>query len=448
MAFDAIPFFYDGQVRRFLLQVVRAFSGFQIEAGKNADGTPRYQVVPCRMASQNKQVASIIQNNSENSLLSTPMITVFIKDMAIDRSRTQNPGHISTLHVHELAVDPTTGKYTSDPGAKYTVDRMMPHPMDMTLQVDIWTSNENQKHMLFEQIVMAFNVGFDIQNSDNPLDWSAMTTMTLDSIAWSSRSMPVGTSDEIDIMTFIFKLPLWISPPAKVTQQRVIEQIVTNIYAGTVDATNSEDTMVVSSDAEQVGRVIVTPGDYHISVDGGEVTLLGPENAPVPSWERLLYQYGTVTPAQSQLRLRADIEQADDLDIVGTIQLDSSRPNVLFWQIDIDTLPANTQPPVNGLIDPLVHIPGVQLPAATLGQRYLVLEDIGPCEAWGNLTAYANDIIEYTMTGWTVSFSANTTHTSEYLVNLRTSKQLRFLNGSWIMAISGEYNPGFWRIHL
>lgn len=443
-----VDFFYDGQIRRYLLQVVRAFSGFQYESGLRPDGTKQLKVVPCRMANQNKQVASIIKNNSENSLLSTPMITAFIKDVGISRERTQAPSHVSSLQVHELAVDPVTGKYTSEPGSKYTVERLMPHPMDLTIQVDVWTSNEMQKHQLFEQIFMAFNVGFDIQNSDNPLDWSALTTMTLDNITWSSRSMPIGNADEIDIMTFTFKLPIWISPPAKVKQQRVIEQIVANIHSGTVDTTNSEDTLTVTSDAEFLGQVIVTPGDYHISVDGDEVTLLGPPNQPAPSWKELLYQYGTMVPAQSQLRLRADIEQDMALDIVGTIQYHDTRPDVLYWQIDIDTLPSNTLTPINGLINPLVHIPGVQLPAPDIGQRYLILEDVGPSEAWGNLTARANDIIQYGVAGWTVAFTASTTTTSEYLVNLKTGKQLRFFNGSWILAIAGEYNPGFWRLIL
>ncbi len=80
--------------------------------------------------------------------------------------------------------------------------------------------------------------------------------------------------------------------------------------------------------------------------------------------------------------------------------------------------------------------------------RYLVLDDIGPCEAWGNLSASKNDIIQYTLVGWTVSFDASEMHSSEYLVNLKSGKQLRFMDGAWIVAIDGDYNPGFWRIHL
>ena len=447
-----VDHFYDGQIRRFLLQVVRAFSGFQYETGKRADGTTQLRVVPCRMATQNKQVGTILRDNSENMLLGTPMITVFIKDVEIDRGRTQAPGHISTVQVNELAIDPDSGQYINASGAKYSVDRMMPHPLTLTIQVDTWTSNELQKHQLFEQIFMAFNVGFDIQSSDNPLDWTALTTMTLENIVWSSRSIPIGTSDDIDVMSFTFKLPIWVSPPAKVKQQRIIEQIVTNINNGPVNATGSEDTLTIVGGGDMMARSIVTPGMHQISIDGDEVTLIG-DGVTIPSWKQLLSQYGTVIPAQSQLRLRADVDQADELDIVGTIQFDSTRPDVLFWQLDIDTVPSNTMKPINALIDPIQHLPGVQLPAPEIGQRYLILNEVGPSEAWGNLTASQHDIIQYGVNGWSVAFDASNEqasneNTSHYVVNLRSGKQLRFYQGSWIVSIDGVYHPGFWRVHL
>ena len=442
-----IDFFYDGQIRRFLLQVVRAFSGFQYETGKRADGTTQLKVVPCRMAAQNKQVGTILRDNSENMLLGTPMITVFIKDVEIERDRTQAPGHVSTVQVNELAVDPVTGRYTSESGSKYTVERIMPHPLKLTIQVDIWTSNEMQKHQLFEQIFMAFNVGFDIQSSDNPIDWTAMTTMTLEGITWSSRSIPIGTSDDIDVMSFTFKLPIWVSPPAKVKQQRIIEQIVTNINSGTVDQTGAEDTLTVVSSGDMMTRSIVTPGMYQISIEGDEVTLIG-DGVTTPSWRELLAQYGTVTPAQSQLRLRADIDQSDELDIIGTIQFHTTRHDVLYWQLDIDTVPSNTLDPINGLIDPKQHLPGVQLPAPVVGQRYLILDEIGPCAAWGNITASQHDIIQYGVNGWSVAFDASSQVAPQYVVNLRSGKQLRFYQGAWIVSIDGVYHPGFWRIHL
>lgn len=466
MAFD---YFYDGQVRRFLTQVVRAFSGFQYEiAGRDGSG-PELRVVPCRMATQNRQVGHILKNNSENSLLSVPMITVFIREANINRERTQAPGLTSSVHVNERAIDDTTGEYTSESGRRYTVERMMPHPLDVTLQVDVWTSNEHQKHQLFEQIYMAFNVGFSIQNSDNPVDWSAMTDMRLSEMTWSSRTVPIGTNDEIDVMTFVFEMPIWISPPAKVQQQRLIHQIVTNIMdGGAVDEDRDYPEGPQRgrvADGALLTRKIITPDNAQIRISGDSITLLGSDGSEfkpdgsVYVWKDLLDQYGDMQPAISQLRLRNNIEQDLSLDVVGAIQY-TNAPNVLTWQVDLDTVPSNTLQPVRAIIDPLKNHPGNLPDAPAEGQRYLIIKDMGGSEAWGippvtntqpskpaPAFARAGDIIEYRNGAWMVAFSAADATEIQYVVNLKTGKQLKF-DGEWIMSIDGEYMPGEWRLSL
>ncbi len=455
-------YFYDGQLRRFLIQVVRAFSGFQYQIGAR-EGQPAYtKVVPCQMATMNRQVGHIIKNNSENTALSTPMITVWIKEMALARNRTQAPGFVSTVHATERDVDATTGAYTSSKGNSVTVERMMPHPLDLTIQVDVWTSNESQKHQLFEQIFSIFNVGFDIQSSENPIDWTALSTIELQGINWSSRSIPVGAGDEIDVMTFTFSLPVWISPPAKVKQQKLIHQIVTNVNtASSVESDHPEGSIVDSSFET---RVITTPDNARIRVErdssfGMVITLLGEHGSETRadgslySWEDFLRSYGKFVPAESEIRLRPSVDDTSR-DIVGTIQKHPSLPNVLLWQIDVDTLPTNSLPPINGVIDPLVSFPGQTLPPPSEGQRYLLLNDIGPSVAWANsngtstLYASAGDIIAYQAGSWIVSFDASVTSSNEVVMNLNSAKQLVFSEGSWTVAIEGEYNPGFWRIAL
>jgi len=44
----AQQFFYDNQIRRFLLQFIRAFSNFQVEYGKDRDGHVTLQTVPVK----------------------------------------------------------------------------------------------------------------------------------------------------------------------------------------------------------------------------------------------------------------------------------------------------------------------------------------------------------------------------------------------------------------
>lgn len=471
-------YFYDQQIRRFLTQFVRAFSGFQYMVGGRDGGEPTLRTVPCRMANQNRQVSHIMKNNSENTLLSVPMFTVWVKEMGPNRARTQNPSHVSTVQVTERALD-GNGNYTGERGNGYTVERQMPHPLDITLQVDLWTSNEHQKHQLWEQVYMAFNIGFDIQSSENPLDWTALTRVELDSTVWSSRSIPVGASDEIDVASFIFKLPVWITPPAKVKQQKLIHQIVTNILEGEFEGKPDRlnDNEIQMSSEALMSRVIVTPKNARIRIEGDEITLLAVKGletnaaGELMNWQELLKPYGPFKPGESQLRLRADIEQDIELDIIGTLNFDPSRPNVIYWQVDPDTLPANTLAPVNAIIDPMKHFPlsdlngnrEAVLPAPQEGQRYMLLHDLGQTVAWGTLknssgavvdshgnpiSAHEGDVLEYQNGFWTIVFDASATTQVHYLVNLRSGKQLKFHDGTWIMAIDGEYHPGFWRLRL
>lgn len=446
---QGLDFWYDAQMRRFLEQIVRAFSGFHYRTGRRDGQEPQLKMVPCRMASTDRMVAAILRNQSENVLLSVPMITVAMTGIAGRREAVQNLNHVDTRQVIERDIDPDTGLYTSARGRSYTVYRMMPRPFEMTVQVDMWTSNQEQKFQLAEQILTVFYPDIAIKNSENAIDWTALTTMTLDDISWSSRSIPVGTENEIDIMTLTFRLPFWLNPPASVVQQTVIEQIVTNIYQGSsVDETIAENL---------IKRDIVTPNNHVISVSNGKIKLLGGKAAErdadgnVYSWKTLFDVYGLLRPTLTQIRLKTTSDSEDEsTDIIGTVQYDEARPNELFWQIDPDTLPGNTLPPIDAVIDPIRSFPldGGDLPAAATGQRYLLLNDIGPSQAWGVITARANDIIEYRGGAWQVSFAANGNPQMHHVLNLYTGRQLRWTGQDWVLTIDGQYAPGYWRLAL
>ena len=52
------------------------------------------------------------------------------------------------------------------------------------------TSNTDQKLQLLEQILVLFNPALEIQQNDNPVDWTTITTVELTDIQWTSRSIP------------------------------------------------------------------------------------------------------------------------------------------------------------------------------------------------------------------------------------------------------------------
>jgi hypothetical protein len=438
---------YDGQMTRFLEQIVRAFSGFQYETGRRNGNEPERMIVPCRMAARDRMVANIRRNLSANTLNTVPVITIDMTSLEYDKDRLQNPNYVSHLRVDEREFDEDSQSYTGNRGKSYSVERLMPMPFTMTVQVDIWVSNQLQKFQLMEQILYSAFPGFDIQNSDNALDWTALTTATGDSINWSSISIPVGDNDQIDIATIGLKIPFWISPPARVMQQRVIEQIVANVSDGTLNDHNEIN-------GSPLGQAIITPGDHYISIADGVITLLGANGSETdPSghvyrWDSLLAQYGPpLRPTETQIRLRANIED-DSRDIIGTLQADTQHPNRLFWQIITDSLPANSLAAINAIINPHQNHPGDGvLPAAAQGQRYLLIEDIGVSSIWGfaqGFLARAGNIIQYQNGAWNIVFSGS--DVDQYVLNLRTGKQLRWTNGEFVMAIDGVYGPGHWRI--
>jgi hypothetical protein len=453
MAIHTLDHFYDRQQLRFLEQVVRAFSGFQYTIGSRKGMPPELKMVPVTMAKTSKLVANIMRNGSENSLNSAPQITVWQTGLTGRREDVQNPAHVDELKVIERAIDPLTNKYTAERGRSYSVKRLMPRPFNMEIQIDLWTSNYEQKYEIMEQILPVMYPNFWIQNSDNALDWTALTDAHLEDITWTSRSIPVGT-EELEISTMKLRIPIWISPPAMVTQQRLIEQIVTNIN----DVPFDENTIVDKDYAKgkRMSQEVVTPGNFKVYIEGNIASLVDERGSNVDAegnpykWSELLWDYGALRPAVSRMILNpnaADLEATSG--IVGTLQY-SQDPNELFFQIDPDTIPSNTFAPVDALIDPMTAFPSQKLPPVAQGQRYLIISDVGPSVAWGNLNASVNDIIEFSGTEWFVSFDASQSDATQlqFVLNLNSSNQLKWTGIEWILSIDGIYNPGFWRLKL
>ena len=103
-----ISHFYDGQLRRFIIQFTRMLSNFQYETGKDADGNKALIKVPVRYGDINRQVANILRQGSENALVSVPQMAVYINSLSYDRPRMQEPTHIDKIHVRERSFDPET----------------------------------------------------------------------------------------------------------------------------------------------------------------------------------------------------------------------------------------------------------------------------------------------------------------------------------------------------
>lgn len=435
--------FYDGQIRRYLLQLVRGFSGFQYARGKVGDAEPEIRVVPCILAKRSRQASAIQRNNSENMLNTVPIITIDHNGLRPDSSRIQNPNHVSKVQVFERKRN-EFGELTNERGQTVTVERLMPRSFFIDVQVDIWTSNMDQKHQLFEQILSIIYPTFDIQNSDNALDWTSLQTVQVKDVTWTASSYPIGSDSEIEVGSINLEIPILISPPAKIKRANIIEKVITNIN----EAIMLDNGMLGQGNTD--ATITVTPNNYHIKASAESISLLGdhaastdPDGNPY-TWENLQDEYKRpIIKGITQIRLKYN--EDDENEIIGIVQ--SFNEDVLQWQLVAGSLPVNTLSPVTAVINPMRSFPNGQLQPPSQGQRYLITTDLPPnTDAWGSIGAFANDIIQFTNGEWVVSFSSRQTENVNYLVNQHTSKQLRFSDGEWSTAIDGVYSPRYWRI--
>ena len=459
-------FFYDEQIRRFLLQFARIFSNFQVEYGQNQAGKNDTLVrVPVRYGDSSRQVQTIIQQNSANELTSTPLMTFYITDLKYNRSMIQEPNFVSTIAVRQRTYDGATDTYETTQGNAFTIDRLMPVPFEMTINLDIWTSNTNEKMQLLEQILVLFNPALEIQSTDNYIDWTSLSVIYLDDVTWSSRSIPIGTDNPIDIATLRFKLPMWISSPAKVKKLGVVERIVANIF----DANGDASLAITDNDLLLGTRQAFTPFGYQVLLINNTlqvlpqnqktepVTDLNPPTSPPSNllWHSVAGMYGTLRPGISYVTL----EQPDGTQVQGTVAYDPNDDRFLLFTVNADSIPANTLAPVDAVINPLLSGPGAGLPAAQTHTRYLLTEDTGSYEgsapaAWEGLqgqplVAHANDIVEYDGTRWVISFDSTTSpNNDQYVTNITTSIQYRWTGSTWVKSYQGLYEGGLWTLVL
>jgi hypothetical protein len=468
----AVQFFYDNQVRRFLLQFTRLISNFQVQFSTTdaTTGDLALQTVPVYYGDGSRQAGLILRNNSENSLNAVPAMSFYISALQYDRTRVQDPSFVGKMHIRERKYDPATGMQTNQQGDTYTVERPMPVPYMMTIKLDVWTSNTEQKLQIFEQLVTLFNPALEIQSTDNYIDWTSLSYVVLDDVQWSSRTVPVGTEDNIDIMTFTFQLPIFVAPPAKVTHMNVIQKVIGSVF----DSTGQLDKEIFDENKLLVRRTVTLLG-YGVLVTGNRAKLVSRaegvrtndldttdvyDNGSKEMWRKVINQVGQIIGGTSQLRL----EQDNGSELIGTIAYDPTDDSQLLFNPLVDTVPANTIAAINAIIDPfknnvidLLYDNNGNYQVST-GTRYLVLNKIGDvlstdfAKAWAPngipVVANPNDIIQYDGTKWFVSFNSQDNIDIEYVTNTNTNVQYRWTGESWVKSYEGLYRESTWRLVL
>jgi hypothetical protein len=338
----------------------------------------------------------------------------------------------------------------------------MPVPYTLRVTVDFWTTNYQQKLELIEQMAVLFNPSLEIQSTDNFLDWTSLSVVYQDGLTFTSRSIPIGTGNPIDVLTWKFYMPIWISAAVKVKKLGIIQKIIASIHSGKALSDIQDDDLLLGT------RQKITPYGYQLLLLGDNLQILPANNANQPPnssyevpteppgtifWHSVLNVYGVIRPGVSMIALENPYLSTE---IMGTIDYDSFDDSILTYNIDPDTLPQNTLDPVDSIIDPTQKYPGEGLPPSISGQRYLIVADIphqityeSLPNAWAGLTtgAIAGSIIEYDGTEWFISFDTTQIQDMQFVTNLTSGVQYRYLSDQgWMKSYEGYYNQGDWRI--
>ena len=445
-----MQFFYDGQIRRYLTQIVRAFSNFSYR-----DGEGDLRRVPVMYGDITRQVGSIIRENSENKLPSAPRMGVYITSLQMDRARLSDSSYISKINLREKEFDPETNSYLASQAKGYTVERLHPTPYTLAVNVDVWSTSTDQKLQILEQIFMLFNPDMEFQTTDNYIDWTSLTTLYLEDINFSSRTIPMGTNDEIDVATIGFTAPIYISPPTKVKKLGIITDIITSVYnqdAGTISLegfnppTDSDQgaasgttiladgTIINNGDASSIqgigigGRLdlsnpIVTSYrnfDLIVQEETGKLAINKKLRVGEITWLNILEAElpAKFQPGISQIRLRrAEL----DNEIVGTFSIGTDK-FVINIDWDADTLPTNTiltgPTKADGTIDYIVNpLNFSPLAIKKAGTRVVLLGPIGYKVSrlftpWDSTTRIDTDLDYYISSSSLANRDGNETVTS------------------------------------
>jgi hypothetical protein len=210
-------YYYDAQIRRYLLQFVDLFSGLKVRTGFREDGTTPIDItVPVHYASLDRMVAFCLagQIESETTSQSVPIMSAYMNGIAYAPERAKSSAVVDRRS-YITVEDNLSASSQAAATAKIKVkSRQMPVPYTLAMELNLLAENQDQHFQMLEQILMVFSPSLDIQSNDSPWDWTALTNVTLRDIGLET-AFPPGEAETLISSTLIFEMPIWISGPMK-----------------------------------------------------------------------------------------------------------------------------------------------------------------------------------------------------------------------------------------
>jgi len=251
------PFSYDAQFKRYMIQILAMFSGYQVRTGNQRDGKIRFLDVPVVYGDMSRVGGYLLNGGNENILNTLPVMAITDTGFRRKQDWVQNPTHREKYSYIERRKD-TNGKFLIGvPGEKKTVERFMPVPYDLAFQLSIWAPNNDQGWQLAEQIAQIFNPRLEILVSNSPVDWGAVSSVLFEGEVHKEKEIPTGTDiDPAYVFNLNFSTEIYLSPPVKVYETKYIYNIQIPIrdldYTLEIDEMMELDKVVIKATDEEI----------------------------------------------------------------------------------------------------------------------------------------------------------------------------------------------------
>lgn len=442
-----VNYWYNSQIRTLILHTQRLFSNFYISTGKDENGDDKLKRVPVVFMTNDKTVASIINKNTDTIIETAPKMVLTISDIHLNNDKfSGSPYYEYETEVTEKKYDDENNNYVYEPGNSYHIKRLNPVPLGVSFKLYILTTKLEQKFQLFEQIRALFTPTLELQTSENPLDWTRLTAITLTNVNYSNKGTTNLDSTALDVMDMTFEVDTNLDLPALVTRNRIIETIITDM--GNV---SNKDEIWGWAD-EDIIRTYYKPDDVTIVVKDNNIVQMTP-NARVKNWNDLFKMYG-IKSSNTFLHCMVNSDIDNRQEIYGEITINEKDNTQLIYNIDEDFLPKPNIDNVQAIINPHDFVPN-----NVENERYLIVDSIpNNTKMWGTLKdKFGNEIsyipenciIEYKNNFWTLMLNPIDEPAEYFVRDLSDAKFLYVWNISykcWVDFINRKYRPGFWRI--
>ena len=217
-------FYYNQQIRTYIKQFLRVFSGLQVQTGVDRDNDTELDMIPVTVSygDMDRVVANVLYKDNTFMASRLPIIAGYMTNLDLNPENKKSRHHIETITTQD-AGDSTRGAFS----------RSMGVPYKMNFDLSLMSSNSDQMFQMLEQILLMFDPVLNFQKSDDIRDWSYITKAELVGIS-NENNYPASETERMIVWTLSFTLDIWLNYPS-IDKSSVIEEIEANMKDDSID---------------------------------------------------------------------------------------------------------------------------------------------------------------------------------------------------------------------